>query len=417
MDIHLTETYFIVAHFHFVMVGGMLMAYLSGVHFWWPKMTGRMYPEGMSKLAAVITFIGFNLTFFPQFILGYLGMPRRYAAYPPEFQVLNVLLDRRRHGAGRRLPAADALSDVVAEVRRDCGQQSVAGHGAGVADSVAAADREFCRDSRSWTTKPTTTSGWRTRRTERGDDRWIATATAQTARRAASSTRHPPYHRHHFETVAQQREAASFGMWLFLLTEIMFFGGLFSAYLIYRNWYYPAFVAGIHQLNIVWRHAEHRGPDHLQLHHGHGRTGRGDAQARAAGVCLILTIVFGSPSSASSDRVHGEVGEAPRPGLNFSPGASSTRSDPESTPHDKPLRLDMAQKTQLFFFLYFAMTGMHALHMIIGIALLTSDHSGRRPERIHRSRRAVENFGLYWHFVDIVWIFLFPLLYLISRHQ
>ena len=90
MDIHLTETYFIVAHFHFVMVGGMLMAYLAGVHFWWPKITGRMYPEGVSRLAAVITFVGFILTFFPQFVLGYLGMPRRYAAYPPEFQVLNV---------------------------------------------------------------------------------------------------------------------------------------------------------------------------------------------------------------------------------------------------------------------------------------------------------------------------------------
>jgi cytochrome c oxidase subunit 1 len=91
MDIHLTETYFIVAHFHFVMVGGMLMAYLAGVHFWWPKMTGRMYPESLSRLAAVTTFIGFILTFFPQFVLGYLGMPRRYHAYPPEFQVLNVL--------------------------------------------------------------------------------------------------------------------------------------------------------------------------------------------------------------------------------------------------------------------------------------------------------------------------------------
>ena len=91
MDIHLTETYFIVAHFHFVMVGGMLMAFLAGIHFWWPKMTGRMYPESISKLAAVTTFIGFNLTFFPQFILGYLGMPRRYHAYPPEFQILNVL--------------------------------------------------------------------------------------------------------------------------------------------------------------------------------------------------------------------------------------------------------------------------------------------------------------------------------------
>lgn len=90
MDIHLTETYFIVAHFHFVMVGGMLMAYLAGIHFWWPKMTGRMYPEGISKVSAIVTFIGFIVTFFPQFLLGYLGMPRRYAAYPPDFQVLNV---------------------------------------------------------------------------------------------------------------------------------------------------------------------------------------------------------------------------------------------------------------------------------------------------------------------------------------
>jgi cytochrome c oxidase subunit 1 len=91
MDIHLTETYFIVAHFHYVMVGGMLLAYLAGLHFWWPKMTGKMYPEAPAKLAAILTFVGFNLTFFPQFVLGYLGMPRRYHSYPPEFQVLNVL--------------------------------------------------------------------------------------------------------------------------------------------------------------------------------------------------------------------------------------------------------------------------------------------------------------------------------------
>jgi cytochrome c oxidase subunit 1 len=91
MDIHLTETYFIVAHFHYVMVGGMVSAVMAGLHFWWPKITGRMYPESLGRLAACILFIGFNLTFFPQFILGYMGMPRRYHAYPPEFQVLNVL--------------------------------------------------------------------------------------------------------------------------------------------------------------------------------------------------------------------------------------------------------------------------------------------------------------------------------------
>ncbi|HEY6350130.1 MAG TPA: cytochrome c oxidase subunit I [Candidatus Angelobacter sp.] len=91
LDVHIHDTYFVIAHFHFIMVGGMVMAYLGGLHFWWPKMTGKLYPEAVAKLAALITFIGFNLTFFPQFILGYLGQPRRYAIYAPEFQVLNVL--------------------------------------------------------------------------------------------------------------------------------------------------------------------------------------------------------------------------------------------------------------------------------------------------------------------------------------
>jgi cytochrome c oxidase subunit 1 len=91
MDIQMTETYFIVAHFHYVMVGGMISAYMAGLHFWWPKITGRMYSEQLGKLAACTLFIGFNLTFFPQFVLGYLGMPRRYHSYPPEFQVLNAL--------------------------------------------------------------------------------------------------------------------------------------------------------------------------------------------------------------------------------------------------------------------------------------------------------------------------------------
>ncbi|RPH38015.1 cytochrome c oxidase subunit I [bacterium] len=91
VDVHVTDTYFVVAHFHYIMVGGAVMGYLGGIHYWWPKMTGRLYPEGWAKFSAVVLFIGFNLTFFPQFILGYLGMPRRYFAYPSEFQILNVL--------------------------------------------------------------------------------------------------------------------------------------------------------------------------------------------------------------------------------------------------------------------------------------------------------------------------------------
>jgi cytochrome c oxidase subunit I len=90
-DVHLNGTYFIVAHFHYIMVGGTVMAYMAGIHFWWPKITGRMYPDGWARFAALLIFVGFNLTFFPQFMLGYLGMPRRYATYPAEFQVLNVM--------------------------------------------------------------------------------------------------------------------------------------------------------------------------------------------------------------------------------------------------------------------------------------------------------------------------------------
>jgi len=94
VDVHVTDTYFIIAHFHYVMVGGTVMGYLGGLHNWWPKITGRMYPEGWARFAALVIFVGFNLTFFPQFLLGYMGMPRRYHAYPvgePMWQVLHVM--------------------------------------------------------------------------------------------------------------------------------------------------------------------------------------------------------------------------------------------------------------------------------------------------------------------------------------
>jgi len=91
MDIHLHDTYFVVAHFHYIMVGGAIMGYMGGLHYWWPKMTGRMYSEFFSRISAILVFVGFNLTFLPQFVVGYLGMPRRYHSYPDEFQVLNVM--------------------------------------------------------------------------------------------------------------------------------------------------------------------------------------------------------------------------------------------------------------------------------------------------------------------------------------
>ena len=106
IDVHLHDTYFVVAHFHYIMVGGAVMGYLGGIHYWWPKISGRMYPEGWARFSALVLFVGFNLTFFPQFLLGYLGMPRRYHAYPEEFQVLNVMSSAGASilGAGYLIP-------------------------------------------------------------------------------------------------------------------------------------------------------------------------------------------------------------------------------------------------------------------------------------------------------------------------
>ena len=138
LDVHVHDTYFVVAHFHYIMVGGALMGYLGALHFWWPKMFGRMYPEWPARISAVIVFLGFNLTFFPQFVLGYLGMPRRYHYYPEEFQVLNVMSTAGASILGLGLLAAAALSVVVAPLWRARAAQSVGRSRSGVDDAVAA---------------------------------------------------------------------------------------------------------------------------------------------------------------------------------------------------------------------------------------------------------------------------------------
>ena len=232
---------------------------------------------------------------------------------------------------------------------------------------------------------------------------------------------HPPYLRHHFESMEQQNETTSFGMWLFLLTEIMFFGGLFTAYLIYRNWYYPAFVAASHTLNIFEGSLNTLVLITSSFTMAMGVWCAETKRHKGLVWSLIGTLILGLGFLGIKAIEYSEKIEKHHvPGFHYS---LSSFTDPASDPeiykeyHDKPLPLDMARHTEVYFSLYFAMTGMHALHMIIGIAILGF--------MIFRARAGayttghvtfVENFGLYWHFVDIIWIFLFPLLYLISRH-
>jgi len=225
-----------------------------------------------------------------------------------------------------------------------------------------------------------------------------------------------PQHRHHFETQEQQREAATFGMWLFLLTEIMFFGGLFFSYLLYRNWYYDAFVVASNQLSVPL------GGTNTAVLITSGffmALAVWASEMKKKGLLvltLILTMVFGCIFiGIKYDEYHEKWEKHHIPGAHFdiaefvNPHAYGL--------HEEPLSPDAAQKTQIFFSLYFAMTGLHALHMLIGLGILVW-----LTVRAHRGDftagyvAPIENFALYWHFVDIVWLFLFPLLYLINRH-
>ena len=229
-----------------------------------------------------------------------------------------------------------------------------------------------------------------------------------------------PQHRHHFETAEQQREAGSFGMWLFLLTEIMFFGGLFFAYLLYRNWYYPAFAVASNQLNVP----EGAANTAILITSGFFMAlGVWAAEVRKKKLLvlmLVFTTIFGVAFlGVKADEYHEKYEKHHIPGASFSTSMFTNPPVNPKTgkPDELPLAPDMAQHTEIFFFLYFAMTGMHAFHMIIGIVLLFwLTWRAHRGEFSSGYVAPIENFGLYWHFVDIVWLFLFPLLYLINRH-
>ncbi len=213
---------------------------------------------------------------------------------------------------------------------------------------------------------------------------------------------------HHFETYEQQKETSFLGMWLFLAQEVMFFGGAFAAYVNYRTLYPEAFVAGSQQLDTtigflntlvllcssftmvyaVWAAQNSKGPKKIALG-------------------LYGTIFFGGIFLIVKYFEYGaKFAHHLVPGYNFIPPV-------QDIPH--------AESTEIFFALYFGMTGLHALHMIVGMGIMAvmlfGLHTGKSWAIWDRkNHNFVEGFGLYWHFVDIVWIFLFPFLYLLGAH-
>jgi cytochrome c oxidase subunit 3 len=252
---------------------------------------------------------------------------------------------------------------------------------------------------------------------------------------SAESHPQPANLAHHFESYEQQRQSASLGVWVFLVTEIMFFGGLFTAYILYRSKFPEAFIAGSHQLDIRLGTINTAVLIFSSLTMAMAVRSAQLGKSKAIVGFLVATIALGSvflgikateyhhkwvEHLIPGDSFHVEEGHLPtshgKPVTSDLPTGivNESRAD---FPLPTPLRTDIQAHTQLFFFLYFAMTGLHAFHMIIGVGLLAwLIGPSLRNKFDANNHNYVEGIGLYWHFVDIVWIFLFPLLYLVGRH-
>jgi len=228
---------------------------------------------------------------------------------------------------------------------------------------------------------------------------------AEPAHAPGSGSPHPALV-HHFESLSDQKEAATLGMWLFLVTEVMFFGGFFLVYTVYRHWYLHAFVQSSHHLNLTLGAANTAVLICSSLTMAMAVHASAVGKRRATVAWLLATVVLGSVFLGVKVVEYKDKFDH-----HLVPGASFDAEDLH-------LAGDDARHAQTFFSLYFGMTGLHALHMIIGIPIILVMAARAQRGRFSREYHTpVELTGLYWHFVDIVWIFLFPLLYLIGRHH
>jgi cytochrome c oxidase subunit 3 len=230
----------------------------------------------------------------------------------------------------------------------------------------------------------------------------------------AEAHAHHPRQQHHFDTMGQQKEAVTLGMWVFIAQEIMFFGGMFAAYMVYRLWYYDGFVAASRELDLVLggiNTAVLIGSSltvALAVHAAQlGRQKQIVNYLLLTGVLGLAFLVIKYFEYSSKFELHEAHHAAAM--VRLFPGAGIFEVTGELAP--------IASEMRIFMLIYFAMTGMHALHMVIGIVVLAViTWMAHKRQFTPQWYAPVEIFGLYWHFVDIVWIFLFPLLYLVNRH-
>jgi cytochrome c oxidase subunit 3 len=218
---------------------------------------------------------------------------------------------------------------------------------------------------------------------------------------AHAGPRHHPALAHHFDDLGRQEEASTLGMWIFLMTEVLFFGGLFAAYSVYRNWYPDAFAAASHSLDIVLGTINTAvlitSSLTMALAVNAAQTGLRRLQMLFLVLTMALGVIFLGIKAVEYAQKFTEH-HMPGPAFHFE-------------------KAELSQHAQIFFSLYFVMTGLHALHMIIGLGIMAWMLWWSWSGRITREYASpIEIAGLYWHFVDIVWIFLFPLLYLLGRH-
>ncbi len=318
-NVQLHDTYFVVAHFHYTMMGGTVMGFFAGLHYWFPKMTGRMLNEKVARTAWALIFVGFNVTFFTMFIVGTRGMPRRYAEYLPKFHVENVIST-----IGSVVLAAGILVmcwNFLQGLRKGAPAPANPWRALtpGVAGRLAARDRELPRDP--------------------GGDR-LAVRLREAEGVRPSMSGHP---RANTRTRPSPSRSAKLGVWTFLATEVLLFGALFTAYTVFRMKYPEMFRV-----------------EHVKL----------DRVLGAVNTVVLIT----SSSDGRARRGRDQAGEgaaasrrasARRSSWRPSSSASSTWSTPRSS------TTGCTRGTNLFFSLYFMMTGLHGIHVLLGMGLLS----------------------------------------------